>query len=240
MYIQSRITHDNTNRAVLQRFTIEPVYDDRGIARTEMRRMYLRGQILGDSQSTIKSRLDTVRNAYALNNFDVALYHDDGTRSFYYLTTADSLGGTKVKVHDYPELGNPCEYANGVFYNLIIEAEYALNEASPMIFREEIEHVGYPGPLYGWHEAINGPPERYIIRKQQLQMIVQSGYALGLTGLPLKPDPLLPNLEDTKYRVDRVIGPKAAGANLRFINWGRRWSYTFFCPTPQFILPNTR
>ena len=244
MYVaQTYLTHDNTNAAVVERFTVDPVYDRRGIWRTTMRRLYLRGQIIPNSaptQAEMLTGLDEIREAYGGNNFDIALYHDDGTRSHFYLTSADSLGGTKVRVRDYPDLTNPADYCTGVGYRIIIEAEYPANQLSPMAWNETIETIGTGGPTYRYQTPRTGLPRREIETQRSIQIIRQSGFALGLTGEPLHDDPLLPNWEEQKLREITRIGPTAAGENLRFINWGKRWSYTFFCPEPQLIFPNVR
>ena len=242
MYVSlTGFTHDNDNRAVVERFTVEPVRDQRNIWRTTKKRMYLRGVVKGSTQALIRAELDAVKEAYGGDNFDIALYEDDGTRSHYYLTSNDSLGGVRVVVRDYPELGNdPSQYCTGVDYRIVVEADYAANELSPMIFLEEIDFHGDCGPEYGYHLPAVGPPVRYIERQSTLQVITQRGFALGLTGFPLIPNPLLPNLEDRPQRDVTEIGPEAAGANLRMIHFGMRWNYTFLSATPQIVFPNMR
>ncbi len=240
--IQTNLTHDNTNRAYVERYTVEPVYDKRGIWRTMLKRMHLRGEIIPNSaptQAQITSALETLKNAYGQNNFDIGLYHDDGTRSHIYLTSADSLGGTKVKVRDYP-LDSPADYSTGMNYRIVVEAEYPVNESSPMVWNETIETQGSGGPSYRYFEPVTGLPERYIEKQHTIQVVRQTGVALGLTAYPLYADPLLPNWEEHRLREITRIGPTAAGANLRYTHWGVQWSYTFFCPTPQVIFPNIR
>lgn len=241
MYVAlTGFTHDNDNAAVVERFTVDPVRDARNIWRTTRKRMFLRGVVKGSSQSAIRAELDAVQFAYGGDNFDIALYEDDGTRSHYYLTSGDSLGGVRVVVRDYPELGQPCQYATGVDYRIIVEADYAANELSPMVFRESVEFSGDCGPEYGYHLPVTGVPTRYVEKQNTLQTIIQSGFALGLTGYPLIPNPLLPALEERNLRNVSEIGPEAAGMNLRFVHWGMRWSYTFRSPTPQIVFPNVR
>lgn len=244
MYIaQSNLTHNSTNAAIVERFTSEPIYDRRNIWRTSMVRMYLRGQIRPNSsptQTEIKTALDSLAAAYANNNFDIALYHDDGTRSHFYMTSSDSLGGTKVVVRDYPDLVNPCDYANGVGYRIVVEAEYPVNELSPMVFVETLDFTGNCGPVYTWQTPRSGPPFRELESEQSQQVVRQSGHALGLTGYPLIPDPIWPALELQHLRRITPKGPEAAGANLRYRDFGMSWEYTFISGEPLSGLPTFR
>lgn len=241
MYVAlTGFTHDNGNMAVVERFTVDPVRDDRGIWRTTRKRMYLRGVVIDDTQADIRTKLDAIQNAYGGDNFDIALYEDDGTRSHYYLTSGDSLGGVKVVARDYPELGQPSQYATGVDYRIIVEAEYPANELSPMVFRETVEFIGDCGPRYSYQPNRTGVPIRILEQERTTQEIKQSGFSLGLTGYPLIPNPLLPDLEERRMRNVEIIGPQAAGSNLRFVHFGMRWSYTFVSPVPQIVFPNVR
>lgn len=244
MYVsQNNITHTAANAAVVERFTVEPIRDRRGIWRTTRKRMFLRGTIVDSTatQATILAALDTLSAAYSGDNFDIALYHDDGTRSHYYLTSSGSLGGVKVVLRDFPALGDdPSQYCTGVDYRIVCEAEYPANELSPMEWQERLEFVGNGGPRYDYYEPVVGPPVRYIAQQRTLQLVVQSGSALGLSGYPLVADPIWPQLELPHLRKITPTGPTNTGANLRYAYFGMAWSYTFLSPTPLSGLPNFR
>lgn len=219
------------NEVQLKRFHIEPRHDRRGVWRTTLRTLHISGTIKGTSQNDLKSKIEQFHNAYSVDNGDAIFYQDNGQATIYALDNAQALGGIRLVWVSYPTLDEPGQYATGVNFEVVMQAEYAAtNQSSYMMFSETVEFIGNTGPLYEYTPRVFGRVERELIYERTPQRIIQSGQALGLLGWPLIPDPLYPAIEDQNQRRISRTGPHQAGPNLAYTHYMQSWMYHMTSP----------
>lgn len=208
--------------------------------------LYTRKQLTFDAmfvvdsptQALLKARITALEAALRQQGKDAGLYHDDGTKSNYFLESGSSIGGVKVTALELPD--EAAIYATMVKAKVTFEADYAATSGADFLisFQESLDGVGDCGPRRVFVDTLTGIPQEQIVNQRTTQTVTQSGSAVGYLSSPAIPAPIFPGLEHHDRRRIRYGSPVLQGTD--FIQWPVSWAYTFESAQPLFGTPNRR
>ena len=228
-------THDANEVSLLSQQT-RTKYSARGRKESTLKTISLQADLIpaAVTQAAIKAAIQELEAAYSVNGLDWALYHDDGTISAHFLTSANSIGGVRVMDIGYPD-GDGSQYATWRKATITLEAEYPGGD-NLLQFQETLRFSGNGGRRERCIETANGPPQRQVLNQRTIARATQSGSAIGLLSEPQFPPPIWPQLELYDLREVTRVGPQFDGRAFR--NWGVSWSYQFESTQPLFGEPH--
>ena len=189
----------------------------------------------GEDQSTIKSKIEAIKDAY-WDGADAVLYHDDGTRSSHYINTNECINGTRVMSLSFPR-GGGGEYATGRTYQIQIQGDVPATTGVDGItsFEETVSTTGTGGPRWALVPRFIGPPRRVLQYNQTPRTVVQWGSAEALSGgWPEPPLPVLGAIyEHFDQRSVEYGSARISGVNALMLI-PVRWRYIFSLDTVGF------
>lgn len=208
------------------------------------------GLLMAANRSALQTALDGLDAAYADDGQDLVLLDDDGTTPLRSLTSADTTSGTMVisgpSYLDNGETNN--EYGTYRRYTITVAAEYLGADAGVDAFPEDtitwVETVSITGTgeeQFVLVPIINGRFPKQTLRTNTAVTVVQSGQAIGRTGYPTPPPPLIPAWEHKEQRnINRgPLGRAGPAGSPVFVEWPVSWSYTHELPVKWDGVPNT-
>lgn len=162
--------------------------------------MHCEGHFCVSGQTNIRAKLDAFETALVDDWKDVALYHDDGTKSAHWLSNSRSINGVRVIQQTYPSV--EAEYASGRSFTITFQADYFDIEDQIWDFEESLTFLGTTGPRWHFVETFAGNPHAVITSLRTTQKIIQQGMAIGIQAPPILPTPLFPpNMEHLDQRM---------------------------------------
>lgn len=182
------------------------------------------GTVTGSSQSSIRSKIQALENAYSIPVSSAGLYHDNGSASPHVITTAGALG--PIEVVDLSWTGAAGEYATQRSFSISLQVrKLATGGDNLESFTENIVIQGTGGPKKAVGITLRGAPRRQTIAEKTPILITQNGSAIGKLSYPAPPPPLFPSDE---HQDRRVIGRSSPSKDSgMFLGYGVNWSYTF-------------
>lgn len=182
------------------------------------------------TQAGIRTAIQQLEAGYGFDGRDAGLYHDDGSVSAHYLSSAASISGVRVDQVEFPKDQNTGEYATDRQFRIVLSADFLNSAATLTDFREEIQVSGTGGPRNSVVETISGQPQIHQVNARTVVRARQSGFAAGLRDYPKYPAPLWPVVEEPDKRQQNKGAPKRNGNG--YMEYPISWSYSFLSPTP--------
>jgi hypothetical protein len=238
MFIKYGNFQHPANEATLLRFEQIPRFSHRGERYESLYRFTVEGEFCClNSQAAIHARISSLIAAYAFDEQDIGLYHDDGTATNHVLLNAPSVSGVKIVERSWPHGDMADEYATTRRFKIVAEAVYLEPDSGLLFFQETISREGDTGPQFRLVPRLNAPPLFVPIVTVTSTRVIQSGRAVGLSSYPLLiPLPIWPAwYQGSLSRVDE-IGPAWRGNG--FTHFERRWQYVHESPVPLIGVPN--
>lgn len=230
-------------------FTVTGLYE--GHVRVGYREEWnLTGLLFAATRSALQTALDALDAAYEDDGYDLKLLDDDGTTVLRSLTSASTTSGTMVIAGpSYPDNGETNnEYGTYRRYNITVAAEYMGTAAGVPSFPEDtivwVETVSITGTgaaQFVLVPILNGRFPRQTLRMNTAVTVKQEGRAIGRTGYPTPPRPLIPQWEHQEQRqISRgPLGRAGPPGSPVFVEWPVSWSYTHELPVKWDGVPNT-
>jgi hypothetical protein len=212
---------------------------------SEMGRMFairerweVQGRLHEASSADLSTAIDALITAYSYQGQDIEL-----TQSEHAMRSGDTLNGTRVVSPPHFPQGRGGEYSTYRNYNLAVEGEFAYVGNSILLsWTESLTFTGTGGPVWGFLECLNGPPQQQMFMQQSVVHATQRGSAVcvpdslhrneyGFFWVP--PEPIWPQWE---HRDKKTITYELP-ADL----YGKRitnWSYEFSANVPLGAFPN--
>lgn len=212
---------------------------------SELGRMYairerwnITGRLHGADTSAVNTLVAQLLAAYSVNRQDIYL-----SGSNHVMRSADTINGTRVvSPPQFPE-GRGAELSTYRNYTLAVEGEFAYWGDSVLFsWSESLTFQGTCGPIWGFLECLNGPPQQQMFQQQSVMRCTQRGMAQAapdsvhrneVSKYWLPPPPTWPQWEHQERRSIVYELP----ANL----YGLRtttWSYEFSSNIPLIGTPN--
>lgn len=209
------------------RRTISPRLADTQAVVGYTERWDIAGEIIASTPEAIAAQLAEMDAAYALQNQTLTLETDAGF-VLMRLSPVGSVVGVRVAPASLPD-GTGAEWATGLKYTLIAEAEYTGNsEAAIVAFQETLQFSG-GGPLYVWRQPLEGNPIKQRVAQRTPYVLVQSGSSTGRYGYLTAPGPLFPE-HLWHGPAFTLIGPVTRGGQL--LDYTTNWTYTMQSVSP--------
>lgn len=203
---------------------------------SQVYRVAIRGTLRDTTQAGLRTQINALDAAYAIQGQEWGLYHDDATLSAHYLPHSSTLMRPirVVKPPSY-DRSEAAEYATERTYSIELEAEYRSWEPNFIEFSESVTISGTGGPRYVVTELLLTLPVRDKVTNATLVKATQSGQAFGWQSRPysIVPPPLWPQVEDVWARQITEISPEQQGPGL-YRRYGIAWSYSFTSHLPLF------
>lgn len=147
------------------------------------------------SQSALTSALNTMRDAYAIDDQDLLFYDNSGALTTHGVRVSETLHGVKVRRLDFVSMGAGRfgvgagdDYVTRKKFRLVIQAEVADSSAENLLeYRESVTQYGTGGPRRLWVTSLTGSPQAQVPVQKTTFRAVQRGYAIGLLGYPTPP-----------------------------------------------------
>lgn len=221
------------NEAFVSFWGQQSAYDRRGNERIRRRRMVIEGEVIASGAANIESRIVQIENAFELGGQNAGLYIAPSTLTHINLDNATSLTGVRVVGKRVPQRDNRGDYATGLEFQFVLEADYLQSVGDELVdYEEVITYVGDGGPRKVVAELLNGPPITQYTTTQTAIVILQAGRAVGATSYPDINPSLIPSLLDRPegLQITRGTPERVNGA---YINWPVSWSYRMTVSTAQ-------
>lgn len=188
------------------------------------------GVLHAADQPALTAAIAALRAAYNVNGLDLGLYLDDGTTpTDHFLSSAASLGGTRVSRLEFPT-GSGAEYSTFRSYAITVEADFPDTSNNLLEFSETLSFEGTGGPRVVFLETLEGVPQQQIARQRTTYRARQEGRAVGQVSYPPVAAPIWPAAELADQRRLALRAPQRAAGNLtRFV---AEWTYVFESATP--------
>lgn len=184
----------------------------------------------------IKSKMDAVWAAYAVNDRDLVLYSPSGTATHHNYPTATALGG--VRVTQPPSFTDPkgVELVTKASWTASLEAIYEVS-GGPVTksFEETVQFEG-GGFKVGHLETKLGLPVKQLLRQNTIYRAVQRGSAVGYKTYPVRPNPIWPNCVVVPNPQITYGHPKRI--NNQYREYPISWSWTFESDSPMMGVPH--
>lgn len=144
---------------------------------------------VAEKQNDLKDRMFQMEQAFASDQVDAGMLHDNGTKSHFYFNNGDTESGVILTPPDYGGESGP-EYAAFSSFTFAVEAYYLDPAAEVMAaFSETVSYKGTGGPRKVILEMDTGPPRIQQVSTNSIITAVQSGTIVGLKGW-IEPTPL--------------------------------------------------
>lgn len=202
-------------------------------------RWTLTGELTGDGQGDIDTKVGLLEQAYAVDGLDLSLRKTSGAPTRLILPNAGSLDGVRVTAPPQYPSNRGGVYATYIPYRIVLEAEYPIDDPGTIRivrFRESLQRSG-GGPLVNVLETLEGPPVFQRGKLYPAYRVVQTGEATGLFGYPPIPDPLWPDKQIRPVAITQA-SPDRRGRGA--INYTVTWSYEFASATPLMGRPHVQ
>ncbi|MFA5262239.1 MAG: hypothetical protein WC378_00330 [Opitutaceae bacterium] len=212
---------------------------------SELGRMYavrerwtVNGRLHGTSVSDVNSKVAALLAAYSVNGLDLYL-----SGSSHILRSSETINGTRVVLPPHFPKGNGAENSTFRSYTLAVEGEYAYTDRSVLLsWSESLSFTGTGGPVWGFLEVLNGPPQQQMFMQQSVVRCSQRGSAVCV------PDSAHRNEYLGHWPPSPPIWPQWEHGDRRNITYekpsdlyGKRttsWAYEFSANVPLGAYPN--
>ena len=218
----------------MARFEWIPHYSERGRRDLNYFRVTLQGVLGGCSESDISAKINAFLNAFEVNGEELALYDSSGNKTRHYLATTEPavVQSPKVIYQSWPE-GGRGQYQTVRDFTVVMEAISIGDEAVLTSYHETIQNIGIS---YAWWVPVK---TQAGIRWKNVypttgQVVIQEGYAVGLTGYYIQPpiySPVGVNFRERAFEHEENPGtPKLVGDPLGhwpFLYYPSNWRYVW-------------
>lgn len=205
----------------------QPRRDSTGrlIGRTE--RWTISGWLVGANAAALTTAINSLKTAFAADGQDLGLYTDADVATSHVITNASTLGGVRVtEMPSFPE-GKGAEYANQRSFQVTLEADFQDAGAANLIsFSEHVSMTGTGGARFVVQVPLEGPIVTQVVSAATPVIITQSGSALGLSGYPVVPGPLVSAGEHVDRRRVEYRSPRRL-ADGSYREYECSWAYEF-------------
>jgi hypothetical protein len=226
-------THAQNEPAV--QISKRAVFSPRGFRRAVRETWRIVGVLHAPDQPSLTAAIAGLRSAYNVNGLDLALYLDDQvTLTDHVLSSAASLGGTRVTALEFPT-GVGAEYSTFRSYSITVEADFPDVSNNLLDFSETLSFEGTGGPRVVFLDTLEGLPQPQLAQQRTTYRARQQGRAVGLAGYPPVAGPIWPAAEMQPARRLALRSPKRVAGNLT--EFVVEWSYVFESPAPLAGLP---
>lgn len=200
----------------------------------------IRGMLQASTQALLTTAINDLEAAYEDDGRDLNFYTDAGsTLSAHSISSSATKGGTRVVSLAYPD-GKGGEYSTYRTYEIVIEAEFPLNDDLNMVqFEESLTFAG-GGPKFVVLQPLNGAPIRQRVADATPFTASQDGRAVGYLRYPVIPRPFWPNDEHRERRRTTERSPQLEGfgGQRYYANYEVTWHYEFEAGFPLYAHPH--
>lgn len=211
------------------------LFNDAGVPNVERVEVDCEGYLRANGQTALTNAEGALVAACRKGAQDLILYRDDGGQSGIKLQHSSSLSG--VWCVRGPSFTNRigAEYATVRRYAFTFRADYPiLNDRTRLVsWREKMSFSG-GGPVYGYKNAINGPPQKQLLWFQVPYKLIQAGEAVGFREKPKPPPPAFPDCLMFAPEIEEISPDRTGDA---YKNFGIKWTYTMESDAPLIAVP---
>lgn len=150
------------------------------------------------SLSNLEDLIEDTETAAKTLDQDFKLFFDDGTtESKHVVETADTMDGTRISFGwgegtSRATRGSGVEYLAYRSFRGLMTCEIADPEEEIVEMHETIRQIGSGGAEFVVKESIPSTPIIQVLQAATGLQIIQEGYAVGFTGYPAFPAPVIP------------------------------------------------
>jgi len=220
-------THANNECEVV--IAREPMRNNRGVIVAWVERWDVRGFLQAATQAAVTTALVALEAAYAVDGGNLVLYLNDGTtESAHKITSASTIGGTRVtRPISYPQ-GRGAEYTTWRSYDLTVEGVLPIASGTTILsYQAGIQRAG-GGPRFVYLQTLTGLPQYQQTAQSTPYRLVQTGGSRGYTTYPTADSPLYPANE---HQDQRQVS-QSTGGDGQFTTYETTWQYVFESASP--------
>ncbi len=151
----------------------EGIVSDLGRMYAIRERWNIQGRLHADNVAAVNVAVANLMAAYSVDRQDMYL-----SGSSHIMRSSDTINGTRVvQPPSFPK-GNNGENSTFRSYTLAVEGEFAyIGEDVLLSWHESLHFTGTGGPVWGFLECLNGPPQQQMFQQQSVVRCRQSGSA---------------------------------------------------------------